>query len=460
MSKFNFESMMKAALPLIHEQVEPLKTPQNSVYYHLSVLQESDVIFQNEYVRVVSPTVEYKAKGCYQSTLEVEDKEREVIYSSSLEISPQVGVIISKSKHFDAIPEEYTNEVALYLEQEGLSTAAIKELVIKDAMPKLKAKVRRAKDPVELDNFSKFEVMESKIKRVTLQSIEWAKILRSDDQMELGYAYCRKGESPVYVFKPDTTKENLDHSIKTPENIEKEKQQILAAAEKEKKAQAPKSKPQKPKKKHSVGDVITTFFAQSILAVIVAAIILFLEFAVIFTINKGAILKSDPGIYEITTENFEEILVLSTNQKIEIGQKQTYVPAHNGAYAANAYPLFKMTPRYSSIHLFDLKEKNATSTRLHDDPKHPRFQISDLTVTFEITYSYQGQVHTVTATKHVDNFESYMDAEILVSLPENSITSYTTEFITGEETRYKSELDYWSVTVIEASGIAEIEEVN
>lgn len=468
MGKFNFESLKKTANAIIAKEVTPLDTPENSNYFYLTTLSENDVSFDSEYIKIITPHVEYKVRGLYTSRLDVEDKNREVTYNSTLAIDPSEGIMISKSQNHHKIPSEYLDKVECYMNRTVLTAASIKKRIIEDAQQKIKGKIRRTKDPIEDSDIEKIEILEHKIKKKTLVAVEWSQIKRISDGFVFATGYGYEGSSAQYNFLPDPTPRPVIPPVKKEEpakNVEKNEKKV------------------KKEKKHSkrmtsaqLSDMFSECFGQMIIASILAALILVVEFVVLLATNlfgAGAIFKAPAGVYTINTENYQNYIMIRqpySNYYIEIeeGEKQTHVPKQTSNDMSN-YSLFQIIPTNTSIALFDLNNKK--SVRYYESYKPniisrtiQKYEINDLYIRYEVTYSYNGVEETFENEMYFPDFGSLKNAYLTVDFPQDSMNSVTQNFVsngkgdTYTQTRFWADVEYWSVRILEISGIAEVKE--
>ena len=365
--------------------------------------------------------------------------------------------MISKSKNCEVIPQEYMGRVAEYLDREAMTAAQVKELVIKDAMPKLKAKVRKAKDPIELEDLHRVEILECKIRKTTVAAVEWCRVTRISDGLPVATAYGFEGESAQYQFIPDESKKDLVPPVKStkPEKIAKP-------------APAPKNK----RPKGNSGKLLGGCIKKMVAAILVAALLLAAEYGVILlggALGIGS--KAKPGVYAINTENYQKYILFRTDRYKQIvsQQQQTYIVPSLQETMEN-FPLFLIVPGAIEKSVFDTNQSK--SMRYYGDYKPTsllpitihKYIISDLYIRYQVTYSYNGEETTVEKTQYFKNTDQLKSNYLTADFPQESIQSKTNTYVsdmkgnTYTQTSYWPGVDYWYVTILEVSGTAEVKE--
>ena len=463
MGKFNFDSLKKAAAPLIAERVTSLRNPKSSEYYYLTTLSERDVSFDVNYVRIITPKVEYKVEGHYVSRLDVNDKERKVSYTSTFSVDPFDGVMVSKSQHYQNIPAGHLQRVTNYINGHVLTAADIKNKIIEDARSKVRAKVRRSKDPIEDTDISKIEIVEYKVKKTTIMSVEWAEVTRVSDGLKIATAYGSEGSSAHYDFIPAEVAEVYYETEE--ENVEEPPARswlsdLFARSEEEERISA-----------SEVFSIIKRCIGKMFSAAFVAALI------VIFIVNLfgGGIFNASPGIYEITTDNYQNYILIRQPYsnyyvKIEEGESQTHMLRQTSSDMSE-YSLYQIVPANASVSLFDRKQKE--SIRHYSDYKPNflsrkvrKYVINELYIRYEVTYCYNGTEYTVENEMYFSDFSELKNTYLTADFPQESVKSVTNEYVsnmkgdTYQQTEYWPDVEYWYVNVLEVSGVAEVTEVN
>jgi hypothetical protein len=475
MGKFNFESLKKAAELFVAEQENQQEGAEVGAYGHLKALDENGVAFKTEYVRVICPQAEYKVLGHYTSRLDVEDKERDVTYSSTLAIDPKDGVMISKSQNWQNIPSEHMQRVEQYLNGTVLTAADVKQKIVNDARLKVKAKVRRTKDPIEDNDIGKIEILEHKIKKTTYAVVEWTEVRRLCDNALIATGFGYEGGSAVYEFVPVTSQ--------VPVEKRDSKEKIAVSKVSAKPEESAKSKPVTEKKRSKikasdVSGLVGRCIGKIFSAATVALLLLVVEAIVLVATNLfgvRAIYKAPAGIYTVNTDNYQKYLMIrlpsgNTYVKVEEGEKQTYVPRQSSSDMSN-YGLFQIVPANTSFSLFDINQKK--SVEHYGDykpwkwlsPTVQKYELNDLCIRYQVTYCYQGKEHTVENTMYFSSFDQLKDAYLTVDFPQETMQSEDREYVsnmkgdTYTQTSYWAAVEYWYVTVLEVSGTAEVKEV-
>ena len=211
-------------------------------------------------------------------------------------------------------------------------------------------------------------------------------------------------------------------------------------------------------------------------AALLAAFLLAIEFGVIFVANffgLGEAFRVRPGVYSITTENYEEYIMLCTSRdriRIEAGEKRTEMMRQTENDMTD-YPIVNVVPAATHRALFDLDESK--SIDCYDDYKPTpflsrnvqKYQIIELYVRYEVTYSYQGVETKVEREFRSGCIEKAEDGYLTADFPEEAMRSKEQTYVSNmkgdsyTQTVFWPEVDYWSVTILEVSGVAEVQEV-
>ncbi len=471
--KIDLFNMHLAAYKKVKEQIVPPKKSEDSDYFYLTKLGQDDVCFDYEYVKIMKVTVTYTVKGYYASVNYSGDGSQAITFSSVLNIDPSQGYVVSKSKSFEKMPKEYLSHVEKYSLRNSLTTKDIEKLVIGDAKAKTVKNYSNDADP-----FSKMEIIESKTKKSTICSVEWARITAFPGGEYLGFGYAYEGDEPVYHFEPKKYTEALKKLEPKPEL----KKEAPATEKKSDNNPLPKTstKLKKTKKAKKSGSKIShlNILYCFVLGIIVAAVILLVEFAGILIVNKGNIAKTDPGAYAITTENYDKFITFTAdkiNSVERLKEKTNYESLlwRSDSSSMQDYPLFRAIPRNSAFNIFDAREKKSLESVGDYHPLKwfvnyivPKYVISDLYVKCKVTYSYNGEEHTAISEVYIDKIDSYYtNCFITADFPEESMISETRTYVTDmkgnttKKTVFKADIDYWSVEILEVSGLAEVKEV-
>jgi len=328
-----------------------------------------------------------------------------------------------------------------------VATDSVEELIKRDALTKIRNKVRRAGEHIETEDIYGIEITEigghNEEKEEILDSLLWARIIRKSDGKLIGYAHKFHNKDAEFTFLPDESKAGLDHSVKP-----------VKAPKPEKKAPTKKDKPQM-----DTAERVGYFIGQVLIGLVLAAAVLLVEFAVIFIANKGAIDKLHPGMYVINEENYNDffVFVYSSGQEFEKAEarKQIKNPPVFGSDGSDGdVELFWISPRTTQFRIFDMGEKSALSISEDDVSK---YIITDLCIQLEVTYSYNGEVHTEKIEKIVPIVGNNTESVISVSIPVEAVEENT--FMGSGTGSYHADLDYWLIEVVKVSGVAEVKEV-
>lgn len=458
MLRITQEALLAAKQKLIDEKVSTLKTPQNSEYYYLSELGESDIYLKPEFVHYGRPLIEYKAEGLYNSTLE--NKQGSTTYKSSASIGEMAGYLVKESENWQSIPERHLSTIPTWVSNNEHNSHDADHFIIQDATPKLRGKIRRSGDPIKPEDLYSVKVLSKQIpERAVAYGVEWAQIIRRDTGEMIGEAYCYNNDAPVFDFLCDESKTALDHSLskatlaaqkEAAREAEKVQKQKEADAKKTKKdvASAEKSAKKKKRSKISFMDAL----AQVIAGILIAAVILAAEFVVILMVNKGVIDKRDPGIYSIDVENWDDYFFFTasnhTNQyreKAKEGKKRTASGRFYDCLSGEV-PLLAVAPRASKFYIFDISETRG---------KMPKYTITDLYVKVKVTYSFNGVENYAIEKKYIESLSSNSDF-ITFPLPPESIQPSI--FLGEPSGSFYADLDYWYFEVLEVSGTVEVKE--
>lgn len=459
MLRITQEALLAAKQKLIDEKVSTLKTPQNSEYYYLSELGESDIYLKPEFIHYGRPLIEYKAEGLYNSTLE--NKQGSTTYKSSASIGEMAGYLVKESENWQSIPERHLSTIPTWVSNNEHNSHDADHFIIQDATPKLRGKIRRSGDPIKPEDLYSVKVLSKQIpERAVAYGVEWAQIIRRDTGEMIGEAYCYNNDAPVFDFLCDESKIGLDHSLskatlaaqkeaaREAEKVQKQKEADVQKAKRD--AAAAKKKTAKKKKRSKIS--FMDALAQVIAGILIAAVILAAEFVVILMVNKGVIDKRDPGIYSIDVENWDDYFFFTasnhTNQyreKAKEGKKRT---ASGRFYdcVSGEVPLLAVAPRASKFYIFDISETRG---------KMPKYTITDLYVKVKVTYSFNGVENYAIEEKYIESLSSNSDF-ITFPLPPESIQPSI--FLGEPSGSFYADLDYWYFEVLEVSGTVEVKE--
>lgn len=473
-TKENFRAAVEKTL--LDNKVDRLVQPKNSEFYYLKELSFDDISFAEQYSYKYTTMVEYKVDVPYNSR---SGEKRTGSYSSY-----SIGARFEESEGVDKIPKKIYEASKPKLNENEVLLENLDDHILRTSKTKIKAKVRRTGDMIEREDMEDavFVSREEKSSGSPNEYLIWSPLINKNTKKRIGYGVVTH-RGVEYFFSPDKTKAGLDKTLKpTP-------QPKAAPAPAAQKSAAPKpAKKKKPRR--SLGDRISSLLAQGILAAIVAAVLLVVEVVLIFAVGlffdlgagsimgKGYILKNSPGLYQINTENYSDYIMVSALEngseryRLDEGEHCNYIGRTDSA-SMQDYALFQIIPRSAAISLFDLREKKSltsvgeyTSSELFN-MKSPKYVVTDLTVKLEIVYSYQGTEYTVPVDVYIDEYEDfYGSATVKVDFPDEIMKSHTGEYVvdmkgnTVTRTLYWADVDYWSFRVVEASGIAEVEEVS
>lgn len=448
MKLFSFEDFSRGAKTYIDQKVSPLKKPKNSEFYYLTELGDGDVVFECEYIRAYCPSIQYKVVGYYNSALKKKEPQKSTTYSSSTAVHYLDGYMVEKSENYADIPEELVKRVS-YINSDRV-IESVDELIKKDARIKIRNKVRRAGEHIEAEDIYDIEITQigdrNEDKESTLDSLLWAKIIRKSDGKLIGYAHQFNGNETEFNFLPDETKAGLDKSLK-PVN---EPSEPKAPKEKNKKAKKP-NKASKP-----IAERVGEYIGLVLVGIILAAAILLVEFAGIFIYNKGKIDKLEPGIYTITTENYKDFLRVMDNKSdsIESGKRRTDNLTFVNISDNSEVSVIWLAPRTTQFRLSDMQEKSSYSRYSQDIRK---YIITNLKIVFEFTYSFNGEMHSETIEHVTPLLEGTNWDSIMAAIPAEAIEEST---VLGESIgAFHSTFDFWRVSIISVSGLAEVKEV-
>ena len=470
---FNEESFKAAvAKTLADNNVDRLVHPKNSEFYYLKELSFADIAFAEQYSYKYTTVVNYKVDVTYKSRRDNGQRK------TSSYTSYTVGARFEESDGVDKIPKKIYEAHKPKLAEGQAMLEEVDDYILRTAKTKIKAKVRRAGDMIEREDMDE-AVFAERSERSSGEPAEyliWSPLVNKNTKKRIGYGVVTN-RGVEYVFSPDKTKEGLDKTLKP-------LPQPKAAPAPKAAAPAPKKK-KKPRR--SLGDRISSLIAQGIIATIVAAILLVVELVVIFFIGifssgsivgKGYVLKNSPGVYRIDAENYSDYIMISTLENgserysLKEGEQCTYI-GRSESSSMQDYAIFQVIPRTAAYSLFDLSEKKSllsvgeyTTSSLFNLTA-PKYVVTDLTVKFEITYSYQGTEYTIPAEFYADTYGGFYEtATVRVDFPDEIMTSHTGEYVTDMKgntvtrTIYWADVDYWSFRITEVSGFAEVEEVS
>ena len=457
---FNAENFNEGIRQTLEEhQVDRLVKPQNSEYYYLKSLKFEDLELSCEYVYRYNTVVKYKAEAKYQSRKNARMKNKTESYSSSA-----IGIEIIESDGAERIPRDIYNRyrpTKPYWGPEMLSD--VDKTIIHDATLKIKGKVRRGGDPIEKEDIHTLDIVSKTVERPEEPEYPfiWTPLVDKKSKSSIGYAVIF-GKTVKYFFEPDRTKEGLEKKLKpqkpTPEPT----------------PTVPK-KPKAKKRRRSFSDLMSSLIAQLVIAVIIAVPLLLIEGLVLAFSDVGY--KNKLGMYEINKDNFSEMIMLTSivgsgHQKLNEEEKREEVAKLSTSTMVD-YPLFNVVPRKCKFSLFDMSEKKSalyvgqytSFSFLGIKETVPKYKISDLYVKVEVTYSYNGVEEKVIEEVYIPEIKTYEDTVVRIDLPEESMKSHTGEYYlngkgdTYTMTHYWSDLDYWSVKILDISGYAERVEV-
>lgn len=219
-----------------------------------------------------------------------------------------------------------------------------------------------------------------------------------------------------------------------------------------------------------VGRCIKKIFSAAVLA----AFLLAVEFGFLFCANffgLGKAFRVQPGVYEITTENYGEyIMLVPTTHHVKVmpGEKQTDVMLSTEPNMSN-YPLLGIVPAATHRALFDLDESESLR---HDTDYKPnalsrtvqKYVIGELYVRYTVTFLYEGEEQLVEKELYVNNAQDLKNEYFVTDFPEGAMRSKENQYVsnmkgdTYTQTVYWPEVDYWYITILEVSGVAEVGE--